>query len=203
MSKTKNVRMYTDHRGNDIPSNFIHKLDRQKHSTAVKYCNKAKRLAEQLAKFKADLIAECDALYEQSLKDNMITVRKNAKGGYSISTIDKKYQITVSVSESIKFDDNIDLAQELIAQYLNEVTEGIDHGLKTLVNEAFKTRRGQLDTKRVLGLLKLEIKHKTWVRAMELVRKAISVDGRKRYITLSEKDEEGKDVNIKLEFSSI
>ena len=200
---TKSPKMYLDHRGNEIPSNFIHKIDRQKHSAALRLCSKAIKLNQALADFKAQVIEECDELYNESLRLNHITVRSNAKGGYSISTIDKQNTIQVTIAETMSFDDNISIAQELIKQYLDEVTQGIDNGIKILIDEAFKTRKGQLDTKRVLGLLKLEIKHPTWMRAMDLIRKSISVESTKRYITLWTKDFEGKDIQIKLDFNSL
>ena len=203
MTEVKKGKTYTDHRGNEIPSSFIHKIDRQKHAAAERLMKKAKKLSEQLIKFKAEVIAECDALYQQSLEENRIKPRENAKGGYSIKTIDKAQTIQVSVSERISFDDNIDLAQELIKQYVGEVTADTGNDIKILVNQAFKTRSGQLDTKRVLELLKLEIKNEKWLRAMELIKKSINVEGSKRYIQFWEKDAEGKDVNIKMDFASI
>lgn len=199
----KSTKMYTDHRGNEIPSNFIHKIDRDKHAATIRLFNKAKKLSEALAKFKAELLKESDALHEQALAENRIKVRANAKGGYSICTIDKKKTIRLSISESMSFDDNINMAQELIGQYIGEVTQGVDNGVKVLIDEAFKTRSGQLDTKRVLGLLKLDIKHEKWVKAMELIKRSISVDSSKRYVSIIEKDAEGKECFVKLDFSSL
>lgn len=199
----KGTKMYIDHRGNEIPSNFIHKIDREKHAAATRLCKEAEKLSAALQKFKSKLIKECDALHDQALAENRITIRANAKGGYSVTTVDKKITVRISISESMSFDENIDMAQVLIKEYIADVTTGVDNGIKLLIDEAFKTRSGQLDTKRVLGLLKLEIKHPKWVHAMDLIKKSISVDSSKRYINISKKDAEGKEQTIKLDFSSI
>lgn len=199
----KKGKTYIDHRGQEIPSNYIHKLDKEKHSAAERFVKQAIKLNESMARFKAEVIAKCDELYNRALEENKITVRQNAKGGYSVMTIDKKMKVVFTISETIRFDDNIDMAQELIQQYLDTLTGGVNPDLKLLINEAFKTRRGQLDTKRVLGLLKLEIKNETWIRAMDLIKKAISIDGKKRYITFWSEDSEGKETAVKLDFSSI
>lgn len=200
----KNSKTYKDHRGNDIPSNYIHKLDKDKHAAAERFVKQAMKLSEQMSKFKSEVIDKCDELYNKALEENKVSVRQNAKGGYTVSTIDKRTKVVFTISETMRFDDNIDIAQELIQQYLESITsDGVNPDLKLLINEAFKTRKGQLDTKRVMGLLKLEIKNEKWVRAMELIRKSISVDSKKRYISFWTTDVEGKESAVKLDFANL
>lgn len=94
----KTSKIYTDHRGNQIPAAYLHKTDRDKHAKAQKFYKQAVKLSERLETFKTDLLNECDKLHHQLLSENLITQRSNSRGGYSISTIDKDIKIEVSVS---------------------------------------------------------------------------------------------------------
>lgn len=201
--KTKKSKTYVDHNGNEIPSNFIHKIDRDKHSAALRFHKKAVKLSNALKEFKAELMQEGDNLFERTAEEKKVNLRSNAKGGYSLMTIDKKVKVQVSISESIRFNDNIDLAQVKIREYLDKVTEGSNEEVHLLIDQAFKTRKGQLDTARVLGLLKLNISNPTWIEAMELIKQSIEQNNSKRYVQIFEKDENGEYQSIKMDFAGM
>lgn len=200
----KTQKKYTDKDGNEIPSSFIHKIDREKHAAAVKLAAKAEKISKVLTDFKTELMNTCDQLFQKALDENRVTLKKNSVGGYSISTIDKMIKIEITISETISFDDNITIAQAKIKQYLDEKTMGIDQDLHLLVNEAFKTRKGSLDTKRVLGLLKLNIQHTVWKEAMDLIQRSIQTNDTKRYARIWKKRNAGDGYDIiNLDFASI
>jgi hypothetical protein len=195
------AKIWTNHKGETVPAKYVPKMDKLKERTAIKLHKQALDLNKRLTAFKKNLIDECDAIYEQMLKDAKIPTGK--KGNYSITTFDKSIKIEVAVQEKIEFNDNINLAQAKIEAFLEEKTAGIDHDLHTLVNSAFQTNKGRLDTKRILGLFSLEIKHPTWLEAMELVKKSIDRNYSKRYMRVFQRDAEGQYHNIDLNLSSI
>lgn len=201
--RKKTGKVFTDHHGNEIPAAYIHKIDKQKDAAAKKLHAKAVKLSKALQEFKNEALTQCDALYEQMLQENKVTIRENARGGYSIMTIDKAIKIEITISETISFNEKIDFAQSKIKEYLAEKTQGVDNDLQLLVNEAFKTRKGQLDTKRVIGLLKLNITHRLWVEAMELIKQSIEQNNTKRYMRIWERESDNSYTNIKLDFASI
>jgi hypothetical protein len=201
--RKKTGKVFTDHHGNEIPAAYIHKIDKQKDATAKKLHAKAVKLSKALQEFKNEALTQCDALYEQMLEENKVTIRENARGGYSIMTIDKAIKVEITISETISFNEKIDFAQSKIKEYLAEKTQGVDNDLQLLVNEAFKTRKGRLDTKRVIGLLKLNITHRLWVEAMELIKQSIEQNNTKRYMRIWERQQDGGYGNIKLDFASI
>lgn len=201
--RKKTGKVYPDHNGNLIPAAYIHKVDKEKDSAARKIHAKALKLSIALTEFKEEALGKCDELYNKMLEENKITIRENAKGGYSIMTIDKSIKIEITISETIQFNEKIDMAQVKIKDYLSEKTKGIDNDLQLLVTEAFKTRKGQLDTKRVIGLLKLNITHHLWVEAMELIKQSIEQNNTKRYMRVWERKENGEYKSIKLDFAAI
>lgn len=200
---TKKTKMYIDHKGNEIPSGFIFKTDREKHSAALRYSKKAEKLSKQLADLKKEVLMACDELYQKTLDENRVILRKNSKGSYTISTVDKEIKIEVTVQESMAFNDNISIAQQVIKEYLAEKTEGADAELSQLVNHAFETSRGKLDVRRIMGLMKLNIKHPKWEQAIGLIRQSIETTNSKRYVRFFKKDENGGYNAIPLDFASL
>ncbi len=81
------------------------KLDKDRERVTLKYLAKAKKLSEQLEKFKEELLEDCDKVYEGMLADN--NVPGNSKGGFSLSTFNRDAKIEISIQERIEFDDLI------------------------------------------------------------------------------------------------
>jgi len=194
-------KQWIDLNGNEVPAQYVPKLDKERERITLKYLAKAKKLSQQLEKLKEDMLNDCDAVYQQMLKDN--NVPAHSKGGYSISTFNRDAKIEVSVQERIEFDDMITVAHEKIKQYIAEKMQGVDTDLQQIINQASETRRGQMDAKRVLGLFRLQINHPLWVEAMELIKKSINRNNSKRYVRVWEKDNQGEYRNVELNFSSI
>jgi hypothetical protein len=194
-------KQWIDLNGNEVPAQYVPKIDKDRERITLKHLKRAKKLSEQLERFKEELLADCDAVYEKMLADN--NVPGNSKGGFSISTFDRDAKIEISVQERIEFDDLISVAHEKIKLYLEEKTQGVDHDLQQIINQAFETRKGRMDVKRILGLFRLKINHPTWMEAMELIKQSINRNNSKRYARVWEKDKNGEYRNIELNFSSI
>jgi hypothetical protein len=194
-------KQWIDLNGNEVPAQYVPKLDKERERVTLKHLARAKRLSEQLEKFKTELLEECDAVYDAMLADN--DVPGKGKGGFSISTFDREAKIEISVQERIEFDDLISVAHEKIKQYLTTKMEGVDNDLQQIINQAFETRKGRMDVKRILGLFRLKINHPLWLEAMELIKNSITRNNSKRYARIWEKDANGEYKNIELNFSSI
>lgn len=194
-------KQWIDLNGNEVPAQYVPKLDKDRERVTLKHLARAKKLSEQLEKFKTELLEECDAVYEQMLTDN--NVSGNSKGGFSISTFDRAAKIEISVQERIEFDDLISVAHEKIKLYLADKMQGVDADLQQIITQAFETRKGRMDVKRILGLFRLKINHPLWLEAMELIKNSITRNNSKRYARIWEKDANGEYKNIELNFSSI
>ena len=194
-------KIWKDLNGNEVPAQYVPALDKERERVALKYLAKAKKLSEQLIALKVEMLDECDGVYDRMLESNNVPAQ--SKGGFSISTFDRSAKIEISIQERIEFDDLISVAHEKIKQYLEEKTRGVDHDLQQIINQAFETRKGKMDVKRILGLFRLQIKHPLWEDAMELIKRSISRNNSKRYARVWEKDAQGEYRVVELNFSSI
>lgn len=194
-------KIWINHKGQTVPTKYVPKIDKEKERLVLKYTKKAKDLQKRILEFKTDLLNDCDALHLKELQE--ANVKPSKKGGYSHTSFNKEQKIELSMQEKIEFDDNINLAQEKINEFLELKMKGVDTDLSLLINDAFKTSKGRLDTKRILGLFKLQINHKIWNEAIELIKKSISRNHSKRYVRLFEKNAEGEYKDIQLNISSL
>lgn len=200
MAKTK---IYKSATGAEIPSKFLRKVDKQRHEAAQRYYDKALKLQDQILKFKKELTEHCDKLQAAYMADYNVKLNENARGGFTMSTLDKEIQIEFSVGSRMQFDDRIDAAKIRFFDYIDEVTSGTVPELRQIVETAFQTSRGKLDPKKILQLLQLKIEHPTWKQATDLLTQSMSSNITKRYITIRKKDAEGKYENVVLDFNAL
>jgi len=194
-------KIWKDHNGNVIPAPYVPAIDKERDRVAQKVLKQALYLNKKLTAFKHDNIALCDAVFDKMMSD--FKVKKKGKGNYSITSFDKGIKIEISVNERVEFDDLIQVAQEKINEYLAEKTGGIDEDLRQIIALAFKTTKGQMDVKRVLGLFKLDIRHKKWLEAMDILKKSITRNVSKRYMRVWKKNEHGEYKAVELNFSAL
>ncbi len=197
MTKTK----WIDPSGQEIPAQYVPKLDKLRDRTARRILKKAEGLSLRLADFKEEAITDADKVYDTMMAENKI--RKNSRGGYTITSFDKSIKVEISIQERIEFDDLIQVAQEKINEFLAEKTGGVDEDLRQIINLAFKTTKGQMDVKRVLSLFKLQIRHKKWLEAMDILKKSINRNVSKRYMRVWKKNESGEYKAVELNFSAL
>jgi len=194
-------KQWINHQGQEVPAQYVPKLDKIKERFALKYLKRAQKAHKLLADLKRDMFAEGDKLWEE-MKANA-KVRTGEKN-FTITSFDKSIKIEFTQSELVRFDDTINLAKAKIDEYLGQKLKDTDDDLRALVNLAFQTRKGKLDAQRVLGLFKLNIKHKLWVEAMELIRQSIDRNKTARYARILVRDPDtDKYHGVDLNFSSI
>ncbi len=191
-----------NHEGYEIPMHLVPAIDKKKDKLVRKYMKLAKELNKCLAALRSSAMGDIDELRSDLFKDNKLTDKN--KGNMTIYTFDKSLKIEVAIAERIEFNDMIQVAQEKINEYLKEKSSGgIDTEVAELINHAFKTTKGRLDTKRILSLFKLTIKHHLWVDAMELIKKSIDTNNSKTYIRFWERNAQGQYDSISLDIANV
>lgn len=202
MIQKNTSKTWLDHRGNEVPRDYVPKFDRYNEIQVSKIFNAAIKLNEQIARFKAMSYEIADALYAEMLRNANISP-SDRKGNYTLTSFDKSIRIEVNVNELIEFDENINLAQMKLQEFIENKTKGVDIDIVALINQAFTTRKGRLDKARIFGLFSLNITHPLWQESMELIRKSINRNSTVRYMEISEKDENGRYIPIRLNFATI
>jgi len=202
MTKTiEKKEIWTDYQGNDVPVKYVSSYDKKKEKVINKIATEASKINEMLEDFKKRMFAECDKLFDEMFKAN--DLEKIAQKNYTLYSFDKSFKIEVTSQDVVDFDDRIQLAQAKINEYLKIKTDGADQELSILVNNAFKTKKGRLDKARIFGLFPLKINHLLWLEAMELIKNSIVTNYTRRYAVLYVRDDEGKYIQVQLNFSAI
>lgn len=199
--------VWIDESGAQIPYNRTTPLERLKERKAFTLFTKSKSISEKLADFKNEVTDIVNEVLEAARVAN--EVKLTGKGNFTFYNFDRSLKIEVNVNEMIRFDEiTIESAKEVLLELIRKNIQGDDFVI-SLVEDAFQTSRGKLDTKKVLGLKKhgSRIKNKElkkeWNRAMDLIDKSISRPKSKTYYKVWFKDESGEYQPIELNFSSL
>lgn len=204
MIQSRKDQYWTDEAGNRIPRNRLTRREVDNESIMAKLLKGALDINARLTSFKGqirtatgDMVA---AFMEEKGLDSV------GKGNVTLYNFDRSVKIEVSISDRIEFDDlTMKACKEKFDQFLSDNVEQRQEFIKEMINDAFSTRRGQLDSKKVMGLLKYETKVKDahFQEAMSLLKESIRRPDSKTYYRVWIKDDSGEYQNIDLNFSSI
>ncbi len=202
-----NAGFWTDESGVQIPYDRTTKLERMLEKNTYSLFSKSLKANEMLVKLKTEISDVVEKIVETAREEN--AVKLNGKGNYTFFNFDRSLKVEVSVNELIRFDDlKLESAKEVLLDLVRDNVQGDDFILG-LVEDAFQTSRGRLDTRKILGLKKHTKRIKTkeireqWEKAMTLIDESISRPDSKTYYRVWYKDEAGAYQNVELNFASI
>lgn len=203
MIQTSKQKTWLDEAGMEIPVSRVTSEEKQRERAAAKLLADAKKINNALQEFKNSVSETCAAVYDTYMASRKVTAPM--KGNFTWYNFDRSIKIEVSVNERIEFDD---MSLAACRAKLNEFLEGaIDSKvefIKDLVNEAFSTSRGRLDSKKVMSLLKYKskIKEPAFAEAMDYLEQSIRRSTSRTYFRVWEKVG-GEYQAVDLNFSSI
>jgi len=197
----KQEKIWIDARGKKVPFSYVPKVDRKRNRLVAKYHKQALKLNAALKKMKQDLIIESEAFVDE-LKDKYGILRGGQKGNLTLTSFDGSMRIIIAQHDSIAFNEQLQLAQELIAQWLMSKIDGIDSDLHKLIDDAFYAVNGNIRTGRIMSLLRLDIKDAKWQEAMQLIKNSFTVSSTKEYIRFYAKNDASEFEYIPLDLSN-
>lgn len=193
---------WRDADGRLIPEEMIKPVDRARDELVNELVADAKRAAEELAVFKAKAFEGIAAFVERSAKDYRVKLGGN-KGNVSLISYDGRYKVVRQVSESLVFDERLQVAKELIDQCIQRWGGESRPELYMLVQDAFQVdQTGKVSTGRVLGLRKHNIDDPKWKQAMKAITDSVRTASSKAYIRFYERDDRGEYRPISLDVAS-
>lgn len=202
-----NDEFWTDESGVQIPYNRTTKLERLKENKIYALYQKSVKANEALLKLREEIEVITSEIIETARETN--DVKLNGKGNFTFFNFNRTLKVEVSVNELIRFDDlTLESAKEVLIGLVRENIQGDDFILG-LVEDAFQTSRGRLDTRKILGLKKHTQRIKTkeirekWEKAMTLIDQSITRPESKTYYRVWAKDEAGAYQNVELNFSAL
>lgn len=189
--------------GHLVPVESIKEIDLARDEFVKELVKNAKELAATVTTFKERIAADMQAFLDLSSEKYGVTLG-GAKGNISLVSFDGRFKVLRDVSERIDFDERLQTAKALIDECLREWTRDSGAEVRTLIEDAFQVdKKGKINTKRILGLRKLNIEHPTWQRAMEAIGDAVTVIGSCTYYRVYERDEKGEYRQLSLDFSAV
>lgn len=189
--------------GHLVPRAQIKEVDLARHELVMEKITKIRRMQEDLGRLKAEIMDDVEAFVALSAEKYDVRLG-GPKGNITLASFDGRYQIKRQISEHLSFDERLQAAKALIDECLKSWTEGSPSELQAIVNDAFAVdREGRINTGRILGLRRLEIKDDRWQRAMAAISDSIQVTGVKAYFRAYERDNHGKMVAIPLDMAAL
>lgn len=180
-----NGKLYwLDAKGNLIPDANVRAQDKLQDETVRKVFKFARDLSAQIGRFKAHTMADLgslDAVLEQQY--GFVKTGNKGKGNRTYMTFDGLMKVTVQVADFIAFGPELQVAQGLVDECLTDWSADAREELQAIISGAFDTDKdGNISRTRICSLLRLAIDDPRWLSAMDAIRDAQRVVGRKEYV---------------------
>jgi len=181
---TKQPATMTDAQGREVPTQYVQKYDRQRDRVVRSLHGQAVKLHEQIVKFRETAKEKIFSFVDSAAAQHGVSLG-GQRGNITLRSFDGLVKVQLAIQDRIEFDEQLAIAQQLITEYLEEISKGADPALVQLVHKAFYAdQRGRLRTNAVLGLRTLHIKHAKWIKAMEIIMNSIVVQASKQYVRI-------------------
>ncbi|WP_151720195.1 DUF3164 family protein [Gemmobacter serpentinus] len=201
--------MWINGQGHHVPASMVSDADKMKEELVNRLHAGADATQAVLAAFKKAAFDEVYAARELLFEKYGAKVG-GAKGNFTITNFAGTKSVEVKVSDRISFGPELQAAKALIDEFVEENAEGVNDNARVLLEHAFQVNKaGRIDTNRVLGLRKLQIKgpdggaHPKWEAAMQAITDALQINGTSTYLLFKEADERGVMVTKSLDFAAL
>lgn len=201
-------KKWIDENGMEIPASRVTKTEKLRERRAEKLLRDAEKINSGLIAYKEHIAQVCHEVFDAVMQENGVNI-KNRKGNFIWYNFDRTIKIEVSINERLDFDDTlIAAAKEKLDEFLKGSTNGMDEFIRELVVDAFSTRRGKLDVKKVMDLIRYRKRvspnrYPLFHQAVDLIEQSIRRPESRTYFRIWKKDNNGQYRAVELNFSSI
>ena len=127
------------------------------------------------------------------------------KGNVTLVSFDGRYKMVRQMQDKLTFGEQLMAAKALIDECVHAWAEGANDNIKALVNHAFQTdKEGKINTSRVLGLRRLDIRDAKWQQAMQAIADSIQTASTKPYVRFYKRNDATGEYNaINLDVAAV
>lgn len=179
----------TNASGHLVPVSKIPQIDLLRDDTVTRIINMGNNTQAALKAFKLQAMVDITAFLNIAAETYDVKYG-GRRGNLSLMSFDGKYKVQLAVADTQSFDERLHIAKQLVDECIHEWSKDSNDNIKALVEHAFQTdRQGNLNTARIFGLMRLDIKDDKWTRAMEVLKASIQVTNTSEYLRLYERDD--------------
>ncbi|GBQ15181.1 hypothetical protein CFR78_04340 [Komagataeibacter rhaeticus] len=195
----------TSPNGFAVPTSRIRDDILFRHQTATALVEAAQALHDELRARKEQFFADVDAFIDLTLE------RYNARlggkrGGLVIANFGETVKVEVSTADYLRVNEAIVAAQALMNEVLDDVGEGANDDVRTLLANAFvrDEKTGRLNIQRLQETRRVKLSHPKWPDVQAAIADSLEWAGSRRYIRFHvRKDGNARWEQINLNFSSL
>lgn len=176
-----------------VPIRRVKAADLERDRLVRGLIEEAEGLHAALAAFRERSMTEIDEFVERSAREYGTSLAGGDKGNITLASYDGRLRVQIAVTEYLQFDEKLQVARKLIGECLQRWGRNANSKIKTVVREALRVdKRGQVDTKRILALRKLDMEgDEQWATAMKALSDSVSVARSKRYVRVQRRTDKG------------
>jgi hypothetical protein len=190
-----------DTQGRLVPVEMVKEIDRVRDELVRDLIARAEPLRRDLADYRQQAMDDIAAFVELSAERFGAKIG-GGKGNVTLMSFDGEYKIMRAIDEYMVFDERLQVAKLLIDECITEWAEGSRPEIRTLINDAFQVdKTGRVNTKRVLGLRRLDIQDARWKKAMDAIGESLQIVGSKAYIRIYRRQADGSYKQMSLDVS--
>lgn len=203
--KRQGIKFLCDWQGKEVPLDYVPNLDLIKHYYAKQFLEKADKLNQELALFKAEVQQTGDDLFEQLQAEN--NIKSTSIGGFTVATFDKDQKIQYKMDLQTTYDEDLmRIAHSMKEEYRKDIIEKTgDNELGIILDWAFETTNGKLDVRRLTSLNKYrsKVKNSHFRKMVDTINKALNVNHTKRFEIFEQRDSQGEYKTINLSYARV
>lgn len=173
--------------GHLVPVESIKAIDLLRDDTVGRIISDAQAVQQQMRDFKRKALDDITAFVTVSAEEYGLKWG-GKKGNLSLVSYDGKYKVLLAVSDSLSFDERLQIAKQLVDECIHAWTVDSNANIKALVEHAFQTdKQGNINTARIFGLMRLKIDDARWQEAMTALKDSIQITATSQYLRLYER----------------
>jgi len=176
-----------DSYGRLVPEPTINPIDLLRDDTVRRIIKNAAETQDAMRTFKRQAMDDISTFL--SIAADQYNVKMGGrKGNLSLVSFDGRYKVLVAVSDSLNFDERLQIAKQLVDECIHEWAKDSNDNIRALVEHAFQTdKQGNINTGRIFSLMRLKIDDAKWEQAMQALKDSIQVTATSQYLRLYER----------------
>jgi len=191
-----------DTQGRLVPVESIKEVDIARNDLVLELMDKARCLSSTITEFKSTSMDDIQAFVELSAEKYGARLGGN-RGNVTLHSFDGRFKLVRAIDEFIRFDERLHAAKALIDDCLKRWSDGSSAELRTIVNDAFQVdKAGRINTRRILGLRRINIEDETWQQAMQAISDSVQVINSKAYVRFYERQPDGSYQQLNLSIAT-